>query len=411
MQCGIRVIVGFALLLCFAYSMLAQGTCTNGGSCNPSSLNNFIYVDGVKYAKTDVGVQAALAAAGAGTVVLGPGSYSFASTVTMNTSGQHLLCSGIGSTVIIYTGGATTAVIDAGTSSTGIPTYNNISINGCTISGNGNVEYDIRTRGVQRSDFSHNSLVNVTTAGIETNFCVGCTLDDLHTSANEQKFTTVPASCIILDGPDSSHQTTVSSVRNPVCEGVSGDGIQVKQAFGIEIGPGTSEGNARGLNVFPTASHITSEDMDYESNSVEDVLNNGSLLLLNSTCTHLHAGATSEATVTVSAGTGGPGACFPSTIDSGAQSVIQYDANAIVMSAASAKVVLDSSVQTLTNKMLSNPIVIGVTPATSSGQLGLGATTATTATAGSHGGVPGQVAGYLVISLNGATYKIPFFNQ
>lgn len=36
--------------------------------------------------------------------------------------------------------------------------------------------------------------------------------------------------------------------------------------------------------------------------------------------------------------------------------------------------------------------------------------TATSASAGTHGDVPGQVAGYLNISINGTPYKIPFYN-
>lgn len=43
------------------------------------------------------------------------------------------------------------------------------------------------------------------------------------------------------------------------------------------------------------------------------------------------------------------------------------------------------------------------------GQLAIGTTTATTATAGANGGVPSRVAGYLVMSLSGTTIKVPYY--
>lgn len=39
-----------------------------------------------------------------------------------------------------------------------------------------------------------------------------------------------------------------------------------------------------------------------------------------------------------------------------------------------------------------------------------GSSVTTSATAGSNGAVPAQVAGYLVITQNGVTYKVPLFN-
>ena len=37
--------------------------------------------------------------------------------------------------------------------------------------------------------------------------------------------------------------------------------------------------------------------------------------------------------------------------------------------------------------------------------------TATTATAGTHGAPPAQVAGYLEVTVNGAVQKIPYYNS
>lgn len=50
-------------------------------------------------------------------------------------------------------------------------------------------------------------------------------------------------------------------------------------------------------------------------------------------------------------------------------------------------------------------------PTAAAGQLGMGATTATSATAGTNGAVPAQVVGYLIWNLAGTTIKIPYFNN
>lgn len=56
-------------------------------------------------------------------------------------------------------------------------------------------------------------------------------------------------------------------------------------------------------------------------------------------------------------------------------------------------------------------VLTQATPSVSTGQVGLGTTTATSATAGSHGAVPGQVAGYIVVNISGTNFKVPYFNS
>ena len=48
-------------------------------------------------------------------------------------------------------------------------------------------------------------------------------------------------------------------------------------------------------------------------------------------------------------------------------------------------------------------------PTVGAGQIGLGATTATSATAGVNGAVPAQVVGYWIVNIAGTSRKIPFF--
>lgn len=256
---------------------------TGTSSANNSSSNQFnqsdpCSVDGI--IRVSAGgcyttIAAALTALGgeAGTIVVPPGTWATPATITMTTSGQHIQCAGIGSTIINYTGGPTAAIFDVGLSPTG--GYVNISINGCTISGNANVQYAIRTRGVHHSDFSHNSLINVTTAGIQTNFGVALILDDLHTSFNEQAFTVQPQSCIILDGPDTSHKTTTSTVKTPICEGVSGTGIVLNNTADIRVINGTSEQNNKGMTISTGSQNASIDGTDFELNTISDIENSG----------------------------------------------------------------------------------------------------------------------------------------
>jgi hypothetical protein len=53
--------------------------------------------------------------------------------------------------------------------------------------------------------------------------------------------------------------------------------------------------------------------------------------------------------------------------------------------------------------------VLGATPTAPASQLGIGATTATTATGGGQT-LPAQPAGFLVMNLGGTTIKIPYYN-
>jgi hypothetical protein len=241
---------------------------------NPCSIDGIIWVSAGGCYTT---IAAALIALGSapGTIVVPPGTWTTPATIAMTASGQHIQCAGIGSTIISYTGGSTTAIFDVGTSSNGSSGYVNISINGCTISGNANVQYAIRTRGVHHSDFSHNSLINVTTAGIQTNFGVALILDDLHTSSNEQAFAPQPQSCIILDGPDTSHKTTTSTVKTPICEGVSGTGIVLNNTADIRLINGTSEVNNKGMTISTGSQNATVDGMDFELNAISDIENSG----------------------------------------------------------------------------------------------------------------------------------------
>jgi hypothetical protein len=56
-------------------------------------------------------------------------------------------------------------------------------------------------------------------------------------------------------------------------------------------------------------------------------------------------------------------------------------------------------------------IVAGNAPTVAANQIGIGKGTATTATAGTNGAVPAQVAGYWILNFGGVIGKVPFFNN
>jgi hypothetical protein len=269
---------------------------------NPCTIDGLIYVSvGGCYTT----LQAAITALSTspGTVIVPPGTFATTSTTTLTSSDQHIVCSGMGSSVISYTGsGAITAVLDIGTSTGGgaANQWNN-SVEGCTISGNANVTDAIRTRGVHHATLKNLDLRNVTGDGIDTNFAVVGEYDNIHCSLNDAVFVVQPTNCVHLDGPNASAKTTASTVKNLVAEGVSGAGLLLGQTIETKIIAGTSEQNAIGVNITSGSESVSIDGLDMEVNSSEDILNNGIGLYVkgNSGCystTKLVAGSTSQIT-------------------------------------------------------------------------------------------------------------------
>lgn len=62
------------------------------------------------------------------------------------------------------------------------------------------------------------------------------------------------------------------------------------------------------------------------------------------------------------------------------------------------------------NVLMASETLTAVAPTVLAGQVGLGATTAASATTGANGAVPAQVAGYLIINVAGTVQKVPYFN-
>ena len=59
---------------------------------------------------------------------------------------------------------------------------------------------------------------------------------------------------------------------------------------------------------------------------------------------------------------------------------------------------------------LGNATLTSAAPTVAAAQVGVGSTTATTATAGANGATPAQVAGYWIINVAGTAQKVPYYN-
>lgn len=147
-------------------------------------------------------------------------------------------------------------------------------------------------------------------------------------SGAEQSFTTAPSGGVLLDRTTSG--LIASSNANDIfydIEGVTGNGIEDKYGNNNTF-RGTSETNARGIQIDSTASLAVILNMDLESNSTEDILTNGfGVQIQNSTCAstvRTHLGAASANTWLIGLNQGS-NQCNFSTKDSGYSGAVTFD--------------------------------------------------------------------------------------
>lgn len=67
------------------------------------------------------------------------------------------------------------------------------------------------------------------------------------------------------------------------------------------------------------------------------------------------------------------------------------------------------STATFTTVTAATQVLTGATPTVAGGQVGLGVTTAATATAGAGGALPATVQAYLDVNIGGTMFKVPYF--
>lgn len=245
----------------------------------PHSILNYGAVSGLDNA---VPIQTAITEACAGnfTLYFPEGDWRTSAMLTIPCSNFTAIGEGP-NTIVTYTGiPAVTAVFLV----TGSSNIWNDSIKNMTVSSNGNADYAIQTWKVLHSNFEDLRLRNVKLAGIAGSFGVLNTYKNISVSANEQAFTTVPASCMrFFDHGDALGGMYASTITNPICEHVSGDGIIFTTSNDNTIIGGSSEGNTgaggttgRGLVFAADTNRNTVIGMDLEVNALEDVLDGGS---------------------------------------------------------------------------------------------------------------------------------------
>jgi len=102
------------------------------------------------------------------------------------------------------------------------------------------------------------------------------TYDTFRCSVNEGAFGTTPVNGMLFDRRGAGENSTASEVIDPIIEGVSGSGIKLVNANNVHVLSGTSEANARGIEIGSGSTRNAFENIDLEANTVEDALVQGS---------------------------------------------------------------------------------------------------------------------------------------
>lgn len=225
--------------------------------------------DGV--ADDTAAIVAALAALPTGGILLFPsGTYKY--VTAPNFAVAKLRIVGLGKVVWQFNGTGNAAVFDAGSGSQNIF---DVQMDNITISGTASCTNGLYLRGVHHSVFRDIRVRNCSAAGLLTNFTVLNTYENFTVSVNEGSFTTTPVNGIVLDQRSASEPSTASVFINPIIEGVSGSGIKLVKTSTMTFINGSSEANARGIELGSGAVRNKFEDMDLEANSTEDILCGG----------------------------------------------------------------------------------------------------------------------------------------
>jgi len=207
---------------------------------------------------------------------LGNVNISCSVQVVIQSSNVYVMGLGWQQTSITYTGGAISSFWKIGTLTPTVNQLVGVKIFDLQISGNANTADALFITGCHHSYFSRLDLRNCTGAGLHTQFAVVNSYDNIQCSNNNGAFTQQPANGMLFDQIDATHQTTASTVNNPIVEGVSGSGIKLTGTEGMLFLAGTSEGNSRGVEVTISVNNRNTFDgLDLETNATEDILDAG----------------------------------------------------------------------------------------------------------------------------------------
>jgi hypothetical protein len=196
------------------------------------------------------------------------GQYNYSTVPVVSFTGIRLVGEGPG-TFLNFTGTGNCWVFDGvnGPSTLLI----DVGMQGFLIGGNAAATNGLFLKSVHHSFFRDIRVTNVSAAGFLTNFAVANVYDKLQVSALGMAFTTTPVNGIVFGRRGVNENTTASVVNAPVIENVSGTGIILDYALTNHIINGTSENNARGLQLTSSASANIITGLDLEGNSVEDM--------------------------------------------------------------------------------------------------------------------------------------------
>ena len=127
-----------------------------------SNFDNIIIVDGTKYARTAAGVQAAVNAAGAKSlIVLSSGAYAFGSTsVTVSTLRTHIVGAGKWATEIDYCGPGAAFIFSAGAAVMYQSSLEGMGFNGACDRGNVNQKIAVKLSDVSEFNLTDIAVLN-----------------------------------------------------------------------------------------------------------------------------------------------------------------------------------------------------------------------------------------------------------
>lgn len=163
--------------------------------------------------------------------------------ITAALSYSHTICAVGNSWRLKYIGGAVNAVLSIIGDPVNAPLSHGTHIegsivNGAILDGQGSATYGLVLQGVVGSEIDQMRVTNVTSAGVDCNWCQQTTFNRLQVSADFEAFSTTPNYGIIIDNISSANILSQVNIDH-----VTLDGIWLKYAINTLVSGGTSEGN------------------------------------------------------------------------------------------------------------------------------------------------------------------------
>lgn len=247
---------------------------------------------------------AAVAASSPPTVLIPAGSYSYSTAPNWAIKGVRV--QGLGTATLNFTGTGNAWQVDFG-SPPSAAVNQDVVMQNLTISGNAAATNGLYVSGCDHCAFRDIRVTNVSAAGVAIIRNTVSRYENIRVSSVEGAFTTQPVNGILIDKNASSQQTSACTIEHAAIEGVSGSGIKCATSGGLrtKISGGTSEGNARGIELLSGCAGFTVESLDLEGNTIEDIAVSGvqnsfyGMLAISSVTNSTHLSATAISNIFV----------------------------------------------------------------------------------------------------------------